>query len=32
MEVVRKRMEEHKKNPEQALDFDLAMDDIEKSL
>ncbi len=32
MEVVRKRMEDHKKNPDQALDFDSSIEDIEKQL
>lgn len=32
MDVVRKRLEDYKKNPDQALDFDTAMDDIEKEL
>ena len=31
-EIVRERMKEYKKNPDIALDFDQAMDDIEKSL
>lgn len=31
-EIVRKRMELYKKNPDQALDFDEAMDEIEKGL
>ncbi|MDB5114566.1 MAG: hypothetical protein JWQ79_58 [Mucilaginibacter sp.] len=30
--LVRKRQEDYKKNPEQAIDFDLAMDDIEREL
>ena len=30
VDVVRKRMEDHKTNPGQALDFDTAIDDIEK--
>jgi hypothetical protein len=32
MKEVRKRLKDHKNNPEQALDFDSAMDDIEKEL
>ncbi len=32
MEEVRKRLDNYKNNPEQALDFDTAMDDIEKDL
>ena len=32
MDVVRKRLDDYKNNPEQALDFDTAMDDIEKEL
>ncbi len=32
MDVVRKRLDEYKNNPEKALDFDIAMDDIEKEL
>ncbi len=31
-EIVRKRMELYKKNPDQELDFDTVMDEIEKSL
>lgn len=31
-EVVRKRMELHKSNPDQALDFDATLDQIEKGL
>lgn len=31
-EIVLKRMELYKKNPDQALDFDEAMDEIEKGL
>ena len=31
-EQVRNRIEEHKKNPGQALDFETALDDIEKNL
>lgn len=31
-EEVRKRLDDYKNNPEQALDFDAAMDDIEKDL
>ncbi len=30
--LVRKRMDEYKKNPDVATDFDAAMDDIEKEL
>lgn len=32
MKEVRKRLEDYKKNPDQAMDFDTAMDDIEKGL
>ncbi len=32
MDEVRKRMVDYKNNPEQALDFDTAMNDIEKDL
>ncbi len=32
MDEVRKRLADYKKNPEQAMDFDAAMDDIEKDL
>ena len=32
MDVVKNRLEDYQKNPEQALDFDTAMDDIEKEL
>ena len=32
MDVVKNRLEDYKNNPEQALDFDTAMDDIEKEL
>ncbi len=32
MDLVRKRLEDYKNNPGQALDFDSAMDDIEKEL
>jgi guanylate kinase len=32
MEEVRKRLEDYRNEPEQALDFDTAMDDIEKGL
>ncbi len=32
MEEVRKRLDDYKNNPEQALDFDATMDDIEKDL
>jgi hypothetical protein len=31
-EIVRQRLNDYKKNPGQALDFDAAMDDIEKAL
>ncbi len=31
-EIVRKRMEIYKNDPEQAMDFDAAMDEIEKSI
>lgn len=31
-ELVRKRMEGYKNNPDQVMDFDAAMDDIEKDL
>lgn len=31
-EIVRKRMELYKNNPDQALDFDATLDDIEKGL
>lgn len=31
-EIVRKRMELYKNDPSQAMDFDTAMDDIEKGL
>jgi hypothetical protein len=31
-EIVRKRMELHKNDPTQAMNFDQAMDDIEKDL
>jgi hypothetical protein len=31
-EIVRQRLVDYKKYPEKALDFDAAMDDIEKSL
>ncbi len=30
--IVRKRMELYKNNPDQAMDFDAAIDDIEKGL
>ncbi|MEK6783370.1 MAG: addiction module protein [Bacteroidota bacterium] len=30
--IVRERMETYKKNPERALDFDTAMEEIEKDL
>jgi len=32
MDIVRKRLDDYKKYPEQAIDFDVAMDDIEKDL
>jgi len=32
MDVVIKRLEDYKNNPAQAMDFDTAMDDIEKGL
>ncbi len=32
MDLVRKRLEDYKNNPGQALDFDSTMDDIEKEL
>lgn len=32
MKEVRKRLEDYKRNPDQAMDFDSAMDDIEKAL
>ncbi len=32
IEEVRKRLEDYKNNPEQALDFDSALGDIEKDL
>lgn len=32
MNVVRERLEDYKSNPEQAMDFDTALDDIEKDL
>ena len=32
IEEVRKRLDDYKNNPKQALDFDTAMDDIEKDL
>jgi hypothetical protein len=32
MNEVEKRLQDHKKNPERAMDFDAAMDDIEKDL
>lgn len=31
-DMVRERIEDYKKNPESAMDFDTAMDDIEKEL
>jgi len=30
--IVRQRLADHAKNPEQAMDFDKAMDDIEKTM
>lgn len=32
MDVVRRRLDDYKSNPKQALDFDAALDDIEKDL
>ena len=32
MNEVRKRLEDYKQNPEQEMDFDTAMEDIEKQL
>ena len=32
MKEVRKRLEDYKSNPDQAMDFETAMDDIEKAL
>jgi len=32
MQEVRKRMKDYENNPESAIDFDTAMDDIEKEL
>ncbi len=32
MDVVRKRLKDYKNNPDQALDFDTVIDDIEKEL
>jgi hypothetical protein len=32
MKEVRKRLEDYKNNPEQAMDFDAAIDEIEKDL
>ena len=32
MQEVRKRLDDYKNNPKQALDFNTAMDDIEKDL
>ena len=32
MDEVRKRLDDYKNNPKQALDFDAALDDIEKDL
>jgi hypothetical protein len=31
-DIVRERLADYKKNPEQALDFDIAIDDIENAL
>jgi len=31
-DIVRDRLADYKKNPEQALDFDIAIDDIENAL
>lgn len=31
-DIVRKRIDDYNKNPNQAMDFDSAMDDIEKEL
>ena len=31
-DIVQERLADYKKNPDQGLDFDAAMDDIEKSL
>ena len=31
-EIIDQRMKDYKKNPDQAMDFDLAMDEIEKDL
>jgi hypothetical protein len=31
-DIVRRRLEDYLQHPEQAIDFDLAMDDIEKNL
>jgi hypothetical protein len=31
-DIVRQRITDYKKHPEQAIDFDVAMDDIEKDL
>ncbi len=31
-EVVKERLQDYKKNPDKAVDFDAAMDDIEKDL
>lgn len=31
-DLVRKRLDEYSKNPDIAMDFDIAMDDIEKEL
>jgi len=32
IDLVRKRREDYKKNPEQAIDFNIAIDDIEREL
>jgi hypothetical protein len=32
IEEVKQRLEDYKKNPDQVLDFDAAMDDIEKDI
>ena len=31
-EIIDQRMKDYKKNPDQAMDFDLAMDEIDKDL
>jgi len=31
-DIVRQRLADHSKDPEQAMDFDMAMDDIEKGV